>query len=185
MRNGWQERLVAHWVYGAALMTPILLIFILSAAAALPPLAVLTLLALPIYTAHQYEEHDGDRFRQYVNQMLPAGRRGLSLTAVFWINTILVWAPIAAAGAGVAWLDPAFALFPSYLLAINAIVHIGPAIARRAYNPGLWTAATLMLPYGALLIAIVPAGLAAHVVAAALVVAIHGFIVALAMRPVV
>src|SRR5262245_10027980 len=52
----------------------------------------LVYLMLPIYMLHQYEEHAGDRFRAWVNNMIGHGRDVLTPIATFWINSLLVWA---------------------------------------------------------------------------------------------
>lgn len=51
----------------------------------------LVYLQLPIYMLHQYEEHDCDRFRLWVNNMIGHGRDVLTPIATFSINSLLVW----------------------------------------------------------------------------------------------
>jgi hypothetical protein len=55
---------------------------------------------LPIYMLHQYEEHDGDRFRLYVNRTVGNGTDVLTPAAVFVINIGAVWI------LGVIWPGP-------------------------------------------------------------------------------
>lgn len=144
------ERIEASWVYGGLLAGLLLL--------ALAPLLVAgwsrpAFLALPAYMLHQFEEHDGDRFRLFVNRVLGHGREVLTVSAVFWINLLGVWALLAAclwlvhlAGAG-------WAALAGWLLVVNALLHVGQGIALRRYNPGLLTAVVLFLPLGALTLA--------------------------------
>jgi hypothetical protein len=101
---------------------------------------------------HQYEEHDADRFRQFVNTVIGKGREVLTVPDVFVINIVGVWAVLAAtfwlvhlAGPGT---GPGWGLIAVWLILINAAAHIGQAIALRRYNPGLLTAILLFLPLG-------------------------------------
>jgi hypothetical protein len=48
----------------------------------------------PVYMVHQYEEHDNDRFRLFVNEKIGKQRVGLSPLAVFVINVPGVWGVI-------------------------------------------------------------------------------------------
>jgi hypothetical protein len=61
-------RLIANWVYGGFLAGLLLLLLtpVLVHSWAAPLVA--TFLCLPVYMVHQYEEHDKDRFRLFVNQ---------------------------------------------------------------------------------------------------------------------
>jgi hypothetical protein len=68
------SRLQANWVYGGALaglgllaLTPLLTV-------AWPLGERLVWLVLPVYMLHQLEEHDGDRFRLFVNATIGGGR---------------------------------------------------------------------------------------------------------------
>jgi len=49
---------------------------------------------LPVYLFHQWEEHAGDRFRQYVNRMIGRGQEALTPAATFWINALGVPWPV-------------------------------------------------------------------------------------------
>jgi hypothetical protein len=150
----------------------------------------LVYLQLPFYLLHQAEEHLGDRFRRYVNKHLFAGRDVLTRTATFWINSLGVWAAdlLALDLAGVVSL--AAGLFAGYLAAVNGVMHVAQAIGRREYNPGLWTAIGLLLPGGAICVAVVGraagCGWGAHVAALAAAIGIHAVIIAwiaVASRP--
>lgn len=146
-------RIRAEWVYGGFLAGLMLL--------ALSPLltegwdraSMLAYLSLVAYMLHQFEEHDGDRFRQFVNTRIGRGREVLSVAAVFWINILGVWAAMTAC----LWLartDAAgWAAFAGWMLVVNGLLHVGQGVALRCYNPGLGTAAAVFLPLGALTLA--------------------------------
>jgi hypothetical protein len=106
-------------------------------------------LQLPIYIAHQFEEHVHDRFRQYVNSHLGQGRQILTPRAVTIINVGGVWCVdfLAIYLAGFYWRGAGLLAF--YLALVNAVGHLAGALISRAYNPGLFTAAILFLPLGA------------------------------------
>ena len=53
-----------------------------------------TFLCLPLYMVHQYEEHDGDRFRHHFNRTIGQGREVLSPLVVFLANVPGVWGVI-------------------------------------------------------------------------------------------
>lgn len=142
--------LVREWQWPtAALFAGIVLLAIL------PPLAFFTgpavalvFAQLPIYMIHQYEEHAGDRFRKYANDVIGGGREALTPGATFWINSVGVWGVILLA-VYLAWLvAPSAGLVAGYLTVVNGVSHIAQAVARREYHPGLGTAVALFLPVG-------------------------------------
>lgn len=142
----------------------------------------LVYLQLPIYMLHQYEEHAGDRFRLWVNDMIGHGRDVLTPIATFWINSLLVWlldvvALYLACFAGLSW-----GLIAIYLPLLNAFGHIVPAIVKRQYNPGLLTSIGLFLPVGVYSACVVShAGgchLPDHLLALGVAIAVHGTIIA-------
>jgi hypothetical protein len=124
---------------------------------------------------HQWEEHAGDRFRQYANRMIGGGRNVLTPAATFWINCLGVWV-VDLTALYLAWtITPVAGLVAGYLALVNSLLHIGPALVRREYNPGLVTA-ILLLPFagGWCVIAVgASAGLMPHVVALAAAIGIH------------
>ncbi|MEO1207352.1 MAG: HXXEE domain-containing protein [Pseudomonadota bacterium] len=173
------ERLARNWVYGGFLAAFVIL--------ALFPLTTngwsiwlaMTFLALPVYMIHQYEEHDDDRFRRFVNTHIGGNQEILTLGDVFWINIVGVWAVIIAS-VWLAWEAHAgYGLIAAYLLLINAAVHIAQAVKMRQYNPGLATAVILFLPLGSFLLWLLAgkAGLIHHVIGAGFVFALHAAIV--------
>ena len=80
--SGTIRRLQGNWAYGGTLSGVVLL--------ALSPMLTAgwtwsqrpVFLALPVYMLHQPEEHDGDRFRAFVNEVIGKGREVLSVPAV-------------------------------------------------------------------------------------------------------
>jgi hypothetical protein len=95
-------RLIARWVYGGFLAGLLLLLLTPVLVHSWPDSLVATFLCLPVYMVHQYEEHDNDRFRLFVNQKIGKGRVGLSPLAVFVINVPGVWGIIGMSLAGAA-----------------------------------------------------------------------------------
>ncbi len=103
-------------------------------------------LQLPLYMLHQLEEHAGDRFRLFVNTPIGGGREVLSKKATFVINSVGVWGVDLAALYLAVFLSPGWGLMALYLPLVNAIGHIGQAVAMRRYNPGLVSAVVVFLP---------------------------------------
>jgi hypothetical protein len=139
------NRLVDNWVYGGFLAALVLLVLGPLFVAGWPPALIATFLCLPAYMIHQYEEHDNDRFRDFMNQLIGKGREVLTKRAVFVINIAGVWGVLAAA----LWLaafQRGFGLIAAYLLLINGVIHVLPAIIMRRYNPGLVTGIVVFLP---------------------------------------
>jgi hypothetical protein len=98
---------------------------------------------------HQYEEHDNDRFRRFVNQTIAKGRAGLSVADVFVINVPGVWGVIALSLWLAATFNNGFGLIAAYLVVVNATFHVAGGVILRRYNPGLVTALILFFPIGA------------------------------------
>ena len=135
------ERLTSNWVYGgflsAFVITALGLVLLRDASLAL----VLVYLHLPMYQVHQYEEHDGDRFRTWGNDVMGGGRDLLPVTAIFVINIVGVWALFTAVIVGAASYDIGLGLAVVYPTLINAVAHVVPVLVSRKNNPGAGTAA--------------------------------------------
>lgn len=117
-------------------------------------LACLVWAATAAYLLHQFEEHGVDaRGAAYAFRAELCGIVGYPDAAVCpapeafitAVNLPLVWlaGPIAALLAR-RW--PAMAVGYLGVPAVNALVHLGPALAGGGYNPGLLTAVLLFLP---------------------------------------
>ncbi|MEL6236813.1 MAG: HXXEE domain-containing protein [Pseudomonadota bacterium] len=175
-------RLAAGWVYGGVLAALVLLgLFpVLTAGWSLVEKAVY--LALPAYMFHQYEEHDDDRFRRYVNDRFARGREVLTADAMLQINFWLVWVLLGAAIGLVRLLGAEWAVLAGYLLLTNALLHMGQAVALRGGNPGLVTSILLFLPLGLAILGLSGAGLGAHLLGIAAMVLLHAGLVLYLLR---
>lgn len=147
------DRIERNWVYGGVLAGIVLLLLAPILLAGWNRPSALAFLALPVYMLHQFEEHDGDRFRRFVNEVLGHGRELLTVRAVFLINFLGVWLLFAAGLWLVGIAGPGWAALAGWLVLVNALLHVGQGIALRRYNPGLATAVLLFLPFGLLTLA--------------------------------
>lgn len=141
------NRLLSYWVYGGALSGVLLLLLAPLLVGLWPAALMFIFLLLPIYMLHQYEEHDNDRFRHFINTLIGKGKEILSPAAVFIINVPGVWGVIAGSLYLACYVNVGLGLIAVYLMLVNAIFHIAHAIIFRTYNPGLITAIFLFLPF--------------------------------------
>ncbi|HEY5363228.1 MAG TPA: HXXEE domain-containing protein [Aestuariivirga sp.] len=180
------QRLYDNWVYGGFLMGLVLLALWPLFKLSLSWSGALVLLALSAYAIHQYEEHDADRFRAFVNTTMAKGRAGLSKADVFYINVLLVWCLLALNIWLVERVNAGWALLGALLLLVNAATHIGYTLLTRQPNPGVWTAALLFLPLGIyMLLQVWPlASFIQFVICLVVVLGIHAWIFAHARRSV-
>lgn len=140
------DRLYRHWTYGGFL-AGILLLVLTPLFAAPWPLALLAIyLHLPVYMLHQYEEHDANRFADFINKNIAGGAEALTPLVVFLVNIPGVWGVNAISIWLAATLSLGYGLIGVYLTLVNAAVHILPALRLRIYNPGLISAVVLFLP---------------------------------------
>jgi len=184
--NVMLKRLISNWVYGGFLAGILILCLTPVLARGWPNALLATFLCLPVYMLHQYEEHDNDRFRAFVNRLLGRGREALTPLAVFITNIIGVWAVLGAAFCLAACLNGGYGLIAAYLLLLNAVIHIAQAITARGYNPGLVTAIVLFLPAGGYCLRAVMAGGSGtptmHVIGAAVAIGVHAAIAGQVLR---
>jgi hypothetical protein len=179
-------RLFKYWVYGGLLAGIMILALMPLLASDWSTTFTAIFVLLPIYMLHQYEEHDGDRFRLYINRKIGNGAEVLTPAAVFVINIGAVWI-LDLAVIYLAWsVDLRFGLTAVYLMLINAIVHIVGAVRSGGYNPGLVTAVVLLLPFSGFAwwqIQVSGAPTAAdHIVGLSIGVGVHAIIVGYALR---
>ena len=139
--------LVVQWPYATLLAAGFLLLLLPFLLPLGLPLAVI-FLQLPVYMLHQFEEHDRDRFRAFINATIGGGREALTPLAVFVINSAGVWGVDLAALYLAYFVHPALGLIAIDLAVVNGITHIIAALILRRYNPGLWTSLCLLLPVG-------------------------------------
>jgi hypothetical protein len=141
----------------------------------------LVYLQLPIYMLHQYEEHAGDRFRLWVNNMIGHGQDVLTPIATFWINSLLVWLLDLVALYLACFVDLSLGLIAIYLPMLNAFGHIVPSIVKREYNPGLATSIAVFLPVGVCSAFLVSRAAGCdvqdHLLALGVAIAVHGAII--------
>jgi hypothetical protein len=149
------NRLVSYWVYGGFLAAFLLLGLMPAFTRTWELPLILVFLQLPVYMLHQLEEHDDDRFRRFINDLIGGGREVLSRGAVFVINVPGVWGVNLLSILLAFSLDLGFGLIAIYLTLINGLVHLAQAVRLRRYNPGLITAVILFLPVGGLALAAV------------------------------
>lgn len=140
------HRLMTNWVYGGFLAGLLLLLLAPIFVHGWPITLRAAYFCLPAYMLHQYEEHDKDRFRAFVNRLLGDGHEVLSVPAVFVINVPGVWGVMALSLWLSARVHPGLALIAVYLPLLNAVIHIAQAIAARGYNPGLVSAIAVFVP---------------------------------------
>jgi len=140
------ERLFHNWVYGGFLSAFIFIGFGFAFLENTSLLVLLIYLHLPIYQLHQFEEHDRDRFRQYMNREIGGGLEILTPAAVFVINIFGVWILFAVLISLAYLINPGWGLGVVYGTLFNAIIHIAAALKSRSYNPGAITAVVLFLP---------------------------------------
>lgn len=174
------ERLSANWVYGGSMSGAVLLALTPFLASGWTLAQTVVFLCLPAYMLHQFEEHDADRFRTFINNRLGGGLNVLTVGAVFVINVIGVWCVLGVIIAGTFAITPRIGLAAGYFLAINGALHVVQGMALRCYNPGLVTGVLIFLPLGTATIVITGNGASAmdHGLSIALVLAIHAMIVA-------
>lgn len=140
------DRLSSFWVYGGFLAGLLLLVLFPVLTKDWSSQEYLVYLVLPFYMIHQYEEHDGDRFRLFFNATIGKGYPVLSSQAVFIINIVGVWLVLAASLYAMRLIAPGWGIVAIYLIAINSGAHLVPAVMERRYNPGLITAGVLFVP---------------------------------------
>lgn len=141
-------RLCDDWVYGGFLAAIMLLALTPVLARGWSLALLLIWLQLPVYMLHQFEEHDDDRFRRFVNGTIGEGKEVLSRFDVFVINIAGVWGVDTVAFCLAAQVRIGFGLIAVYLSLVNTVGHCLQAIAMRRYNPGLVTAIVLFIPLG-------------------------------------
>ncbi len=147
-RGGMIDRLARNWVYGGFLAGVMLFALLPLLAGAISWALLLTIAQLPLYMLHQFEEHDADRFRRFVNAQIGHGQEVLSPRAVCVINIGGVWAVDVVAIWLAATAGIGFGLIAIYGVLVNAVVHIAAGLVLRRYNPGLVTSIVLFLPVG-------------------------------------
>lgn len=185
MRTGGhdlEDWLAPRWVLGAGFMAAALLALAPALGAALTLPVLLILLHSPVYMVHQVEEHTGDRFRAFANNVMLGGRDGLTTASVLVINVGLVWGLNLAAFYLGLFFGAGYGLVAPYAMLVNALIHIAARLRLGVYNPGLVTALVLFLPLSVASLVVIGrepgVGWAMHALALALAIGLHLAIVA-------
>lgn len=117
---------------------------------------------LLVYLIHQFEEHGVDLFgrvyffHEYASSVLESRGLELSPTSILRINTLTVWFGfLLAIWGGRRFTWPGLAA--AGLVFTNGLFHIGIAVSRSEYNPGLITAIVLFLPISVMYLKHIPA----------------------------
>ncbi len=121
----------------------------------LDPLALFHWILLIVYLVHQFEEHGVDLLgrayflityaRTVIGDVGAASGFILTPLAIYRTNTLFVWLPFLAA----VWGHRRFiwpGLAAAGLVLTNGMLHIGIALWRKEYNPGVGSATVLFLP---------------------------------------
>jgi hypothetical protein len=149
------------------------------------PLVLLVTL-LPIYMIHQYEEHAHGRFAAFANATIGEGYDVFTSRPIWLINIILVWVLFLISFYLARFVSLEFALLPVYLTLVNGVIHLLATARLRRYNPGLWTALILFLPWGVVLLRyfndFTGAGLLTNLAALIFAIALHAAIFVWALR---
>jgi hypothetical protein len=101
---------------------------------------------------HQYEEHVQGRFVDFFNRTIGKEYDVLTKISAFWINILEVWVLFLVAFYLAKYAALGVALVPVYTTVINGFTHVIVSITLRRYNPGLYTALVMFLPWGIFLL---------------------------------
>ncbi|WP_035485948.1 HXXEE domain-containing protein [Geminicoccus roseus] len=179
----WLEQ---HWVAGAGFMAAGFLCLVPFLMTFLPVGFLLLYLHTPGYMIHQVEEHQGDRFRRFVNERMFKGLEALRTVDVLVVNLPLVWGlNLGSLYAAVIW-GTGYGLAAPYAMLINAITHVAAAVRLKRYNPGVVSSVLVFTPLSITTIwtaAHLPdVTISQHLAALGLAAAIHALILAQAVR---
>lgn len=171
-------RIFRNWAYA----TPPVALLILGLYPFVADKIILSLfLSLPIYMLHQFEEHDNNRFSEFLNGMIGEGAKGLSAADIWIINVIFVWFLLLSVFY-LATISPGWGVLAGYLLAVNGALHVIWALVFRNYNPGLGTSIFLFFPLAIWIFTDVSASFLIHISSIILVVFLHVVIMVVAQR---
>jgi hypothetical protein len=105
---------------------------------------------LPIYLLHQFEEHNWNGFKNYVNRNVFKVKEDdfpLNDKIIFWVNIPIVWILIPIFS-GLSHLNIMFGLWIPYFAVFNSLTHVIVSVRNREYNPGLLVSLILGIPVG-------------------------------------
>ena len=107
-------------------------------------------LQLPIYLLHQFEEHNWNGFKNYVNRNVFKVKEGdfpLNDKIIFWVNIPIIWILIPISS-GLSSANIMFGLWIPYFAVFNSLSHVIVSVRNREYNPGLLVSLILGIPVG-------------------------------------
>lgn len=107
-------------------------------------------LQLPIYLLHQFEEHNWNGFKNYVNRNVFKVKEGdfpLNDKIIFWVNIPIIWILIPISS-GLSFANIMFGLWIPYFAVFNSLSHVIISVRNREYNPGLLISLILGIPVG-------------------------------------
>ncbi|WP_164662195.1 HXXEE domain-containing protein [Tropicibacter sp. Alg240-R139] len=139
-------------------------------------------LSLPVYMAHQFEEHDNNRFSKFIKGMMGEDKKGVTPFKVWVGNVIFVWFLILA----IFYIEAAFTgwgVFAAHLMITNALLHIIWLVKLKKPNPGLWTAILLFIPCSVWIFSSIPATLTMHAVSLIIAVFLQAGVLIMASKP--
>jgi hypothetical protein len=105
---------------------------------------------LPIYLLHQFEEHNWNGFKNYVNRTVFKVREDdfpLNDKIIFWVNIPIIWILIPIFS-GLSSANIMFGLWIPYFAVFNSLSHVIVSMRNREYNPGLLVSLILGIPAG-------------------------------------
>jgi hypothetical protein len=141
---------------------------------------------LPVYMIHQYEEHAHGRFVDFFNSTIGKEYDVLTKVSAFWINILEVWVLFIVSFYLAKYVAIGVAFVPVYATIFNGFTHAIASIVLRRYNPGLYTALVLFLPWGIFLLiyfnAITRSSLLFNGVGLLVGILLHAIIVVYALR---
>ena len=105
---------------------------------------------IPIYLLHQFEEHNWNGFKNYVNRNVFKVKENdfpLNDKIIFWVNIPIIWIlmPISS---GLSYLNITFGLWIPYFAVFNSLTHVIVSVWNQERNPGLLVGLILGIPVG-------------------------------------
>ncbi len=107
-------------------------------------------LQLPIYLLHQFEEHNWNGFKNYVNRNVFKVKEGnfpLNDKIIFWVNIPIIWI-VMPIFSYLSFINIMFGLWIPYFAVFNSLSHVVVSARNREYNPGLIISLILGIPAG-------------------------------------
>lgn len=113
-------------------------------------LLFLVWMQFPIYLLHQFEEHNWNGFKNYINRSVFKVKEGdfpLNDKIIFWVNIPIVWILIPIFSF-LSSINIMFGLWIPYFAVFNSLTHVIVSVRNWEYNPGLLVSLILGIPVG-------------------------------------